>query len=384
MKLFLLPMVLAVALSSLAFTQTSGASPAKRGFVEGEIVKEALGQQLDTYLAGLAAKGFSGAVMVVRNNRPVLLKGYGTADRGRARPATHRTLFHIGSITKQFTGAAILKLEMEGKLRVSDPITRYFKDVPPDKRSITIHHLLTHTSGLPERVVQCSSRMANVGRDDFVKQILAVDLQSEPGRVYLYSNDAYNLLSALIELVSGEAYEQYLRKHLFAPAGMSSTGYNFGEAELPRAARGYQGDKEYLGVLNPTIRSQSGPAWCNRGNGGILSTAEDMYRWYVALRSNRILSARAKKKLFSPHVPESPDRASFYGYGWALSTTQRRTKLIAHNGGIGDHFYADFRMYVDEGVAYFIAGNVAEHSALDASDGIAKIIFSPSSKEAAR
>jgi CubicO group peptidase (beta-lactamase class C family) len=138
-----------------------------------------------------------------------------------------------------------------------------------------------------------------------------------------------------------------------------------------------------MGVLNPAYK-ETGPAWCVRASGGILSTAEDMYKWYLALRGTRILSAQAKEKLFTPHVPEQPERTSFYGYGWALFTTPRGTKLIAHNGGIGDHFYADFRMYVDEGVAYFIAGNVAEHTALDASAGIAKIIFPPSSKETKR
>ena len=165
---------------------------------------------------------------------------------------------------------------------------------------------------------------------------------------------------------------------------MTSTGYNFTEAELTRASRGYNGDKEYWAVLNDTFRNATGPAQCLRASGGILSTAEDMYRWYVALRGTRILSAQAKEKLFTPHVPETPERKSFYGYGWALFTTPRKTKLIAHNGGIGEHFKSDFRMYVEEGVAYFIAGNVAGHSAHDASSGMAKIIFARPDTKAAR
>jgi hypothetical protein len=109
-----------------------------------------------------------------------------------------------------------------------------------------------------------------------------------------------------------------------------------------------------------------------------------MYKWYLALSGNRILSARAKEKLFMPHVPESPERTSFYGYGWALFKTARGTKLIAHTGGINDYFKADLRMYVDEGVAYFVAGNTAEITAHAASQGIAKIIFSPSTNKAAQ
>jgi CubicO group peptidase (beta-lactamase class C family) len=384
MKRFLLTMALAVAVAPLASAQTGDSSPSEKAGADGEVVREGLGRQLDAYLAGLASEGFTGAVMVVRDNELALLKGYGTADRASKLPATHRTLFHLGSVTKQLTGAAVLRLEMEGKLRVSDPVTKYLKDVPPDKRPITIHHLLTHTSGIPHRVGECSSRQAKVGRDDFVRQVLAAKLESAPGRSHLYSNDGYELLGVIIEVASGEPYEQYLRKHLFEPAGMRSTGYNFGEAELARAARGYHGDKEYTAALNPTFRNATGPAQCLRASGGILSTAEDMYRWYLALGGTRILSARAKEKLFTPHVPESPERTSFYGYGWALFTTPRRTKLIAHDGGIGEHFKSDFRMYADEGVAYFIAGSVAERSAHDASGGMAKIIFARSNGGAAR
>jgi CubicO group peptidase (beta-lactamase class C family) len=381
MKRIVLSVALAAAFTPLIFSQKTGAVTPRP--VAGEVVRGGLGRRLDDYLAGLASRGFSGAAMVVRDNRLVFLKGYGTADRGRKSPVTHRTLFHIGSVSKQFTGAAVLKLEMEGKLRVSDPVTKYFKDVPPDKRPITVHHLLTHTSGLPHRAGECSSRQAKVGRDEFVRGVLAARLESAPGQAHLYSNDGYELLGAIIEIASGETYEQYLRRRLFAPAGMRSTGYNFTEAELARAARGYLGEREFMGVLNPTFRSETGPALCNRASGGILSTAEDMHKWYLALRGTRVLSARAKEKLYFPHVPESPERTSFYGYGWALFKTARGTKLIAHNGGINDYFKADFRMYADEGVAYFVAGNVAEISGHDASEGIAKIIFTPPSKQAA-
>lgn len=379
---YLLPVLLVISLSLPAFTRTGDESPTTEGVVEGEVVSGSLGRQLDKYLA---SSGFSGAAMVVRNNKLVLMKGYGTADRGRKLPTTHQTLLHVGSVTKQFTGAAILKLEMEGKLRVSDPITKYFKDVPADKRSITIHHLLTHTAGFPHQVGRCSSKEAEVGRDDYVRQVLAFQLQTVPGQVYSYSNDGYGLLGAIVEIVSGETYEQYLRGHLFGPAGMKDTGsYAFSESQLARAARGYQGDKDFMGVLNPAYRSAGGPAYCVRASGGMLTTAGDMYRWYLALRGTRVLSAQAKEKLFAPHVPEGPERTSFYGYGWTLFTTRRKTRLIAHNGGIGEHFYADLRLYADEGVAYFIAGNVAEHNALDASNAIDKIIFPPAGKKAAR
>ena len=317
--------------------------------------------------------------MVARDGEPLLLEGYGTADRDDQVPATPQTLFHLGSVTKQFTAAAILKLEIEGKLRVSDSIAEHLEGVPPDKRAITIHHLLTHTSGLPGRSYPCSA-VENLSRDEHVRRVFAAELKSPPGARHSYSNEGYSLLGAIIETASGRSYEQYLREHLFEPAGMTSTGYTFSESERARAARGYEGDEEYVGYLNPT-EIENGPAWCGRSSGALLSTAEDMYRWHVALRGSDVLSAQAKEKMFTSHVPESPEGSSFYGYGWALFTTPRGTKLAAHNGSINDYFTADLRWYVDEGIAILVAGNAAEQSATSAARGVARTIFPPQSDQ---
>ena len=334
-----------------------------------------LRQRLDTHLRGLEADGYSGAVLVVRGDELVLSEGYGIADRKRGLVATDQTLFQLASVTKQFTAAAILKLEMAGKLRVSDPVTRFFADVPADKRAITIHQLLTHTSGLPHRVGTCSLPAAETDRDDYVRQVLAADLHSSPGEAYLYSNDGYGLLGAIIERASGTTYEHYLRASLFTPARMTRTGYSFDDATLADAARGYDREDEYTGNLNPAFRNASGPAWCNRASGGLLSTAGDMRRWLAALRGTGILSRKAKNALFHPHVPESPEAASFHGYGWALFTTPRQTRLAAHDGSLSGYFTADLHWYLDEDVAFFVASNSVEHEAQRISKAVARIIF---------
>lgn len=330
-------------------------------------------ERLDLHLGRLVADGYSGAVMVMRGDDVVLSKGYGIAHRGRGLVATDRTLIQLASVTKPFTAAAILKLEMDGRLRVSDRITRYFDDVPPDKRSITVHQLLTHTSGMPHRVGVCWPPSAKTSRDEYVREMLAADLEAAPGKVFLYSNDGYGLLGAIIEHASGTTYEQYLRDSLFTPAGMTRTGYTFDAATLAEAARGYHGDDEYLGNLNPAFRNASGPAWCNRASGGLLATAEDMRRWIDALRGGRILSDEALRTMLHRHVRESP--GAFAGYGWRLSTTARRTRLAEHDGSLSGYFTADLHWYIDEDLALFVASNSAEHEAQQISQALASILF---------
>jgi len=328
--------------------------------------------RLDRYLTSLQDSGFSGVVIVAGKQGILLSKGYGLADRSNEIPASPNTLFQIGSLTKQFTAAAILKLELEGRLTVQDPITRFLRDVPADKRGITIHQLLTHTAGLPDVVGGCSSRESG-DRDAQVKRVLGAKLESPAGTGYRYSSAGYGLLGAIIEIASGQRYEAYLRQHLFRPAGMDGTGYSFKASDSNRIARGYRDNQEYRGIINAWVGD--GPVWCVRASGGLLSTAEDMYRWHQALRGTRVLSEPAKRKYFARQVPEQPEETSFYGYGWSISKTRRGTPVIGHDGSIGDYFTADYRWYVDEGAFYFVAANTAEHTAMGVSPRIGALLF---------
>lgn len=375
------PRLVFAALVAMLLPAGSGCAPTRVSDTPGNSMTASrpadLQARLDSALRELESKGFAGAVMVARGGERVLTRGYGLADRVHGRAAGEHTLFQLASVSKQFTAAAILALQQEGRLRVSDPIGRHFHDVPPDKRAITIHQLLTHTSGLPERVGECSSDSAALERDGYVRHVLAAGLQSRPGTAYLYSNDGYGLLGAIIERTSGTTYEDYLRRHLFAPAGMTRTGYTFDDAALADAALGYAGPQVFMGNLNPTFRNRSGPAWCNRASGGLLSTAEDMYRWHIALRGNAVLDESAKAAWWTRHVPESPARTSFHGYGWTLSTTARGTRLAAHDGSLSGYFTAVLLWYLDEDVVVFVAANTAESPAPEASRVIARILFAP-------
>lgn len=297
--------------------------------------------RLAEYLDRLETLGFAGVVLVARGDDVLLARGYGSADDEAGRPWTAATVSTTGSITKQFTGAAILKLEEQGKLRVDDPITRYFEGVPEDKRAITLHHLLTHAGGFGPAL---GGDFQEMGRDEIVRLALSEPLDSAVGE-FRYSNVGYSLLGAIIEQVSGVGYEEYLRRELFEPAGMYETGYLLPRFELARAARGYR-DGELWGTVLERPWQEDGPSWHLRANGGIHSTAYDMLRWVRALTQGRVLSKASLDKLWAPHLDEGGGD-SFYGYGWAIFATDHGTKMIAHNGGNGI-FFADLYLLPDD------------------------------------
>jgi len=326
--------------------------------------------KIDEYLSRAAKTGFSGALLVAKGGEIILSKGYGLANRGKNIPVTSQTIFTVGSITKQFTATAILKLRMMGRLDVNDPITKYFKDVPEDKQKITLHHLLTHTAGFPGAI---GDDFEPISRDEFIKLAMKTKLLHQPGEKYRYSNVGYSLLGAIVEIVSGKSYEAFLHDHLFQPAGITKTGYLLPRWDRDELAHGYRGDRDW-GTLLDKPWADDGPYWHLRANGGILSNVEDMYRWHLALLGNKILSEEAKQALYTPYVPEGEDAESYYGYGWAIFATPRNTRLVAHNGG-NTIFAADFLRYLDEDVVIIIMSNTAGKSAIRISPDIARIVF---------
>jgi CubicO group peptidase (beta-lactamase class C family) len=262
----------------------------------------------------LVATQFRGNVLVAKGGAVLLRKGDGLADRENGVPYGPDTVFTVGSITKQFTAAAILKLEMQGKLRVEDPIGTYLPGVPEDKQAITIHQLLTHTSGLDS---DFAKDFDPVPRDAYVKTILASTLRSRPGEIYFYANSGYSLLGAIVEIASGTSYEAYLHDNLFIPAGMRETGYKLPGWAASRIAVGYRDGKRW-GRLTEKPWAADGPYWALRANGGIHSTLDDMLRWHVALTGEAVLSSVEKNKMYARHVSEGPGADTFYGYGWSI------------------------------------------------------------------
>lgn len=307
--------------------------------------------QLGSDLERWEAFGFSGAVLVSQHDRVLLARGYGLADRSTGRKNDAETLFNIGSLSKQFTAAAVLALAEDRKLDIHGSIAQAVAGVPADKQAITIHQLLTHTSGIADGSAKADAR----SRGDVVSQILANPLTSPPGTEYAYSNDGYSLLAAIVEMVSGEPFERVLARRLFAPADMRRTTVTWdAKVTNDRVALGYGGYRAPVEGEDP--RDHDG-TWWGRGNGNVLSSIEDLLKWHRALRAGRVLAAGSLAAMFTPHATAEAAFLS-YGYGWRIQTTSDSKRLLWHSG-LDEAFSSMFRYYEDDDVLMVFLSNLS-------------------------
>jgi len=336
----------------------------------GNEIKGAFGAALDRYVRELAGYGYSGSVLVEQHGEVILDQGYGLADRARNVPFTADTLFDIASISKPFTAAAVLRLEMQGKLKVEDRLGRFFPEAPADKAAITLHQLLTHTSGLPE---SSGLEYEALTRKAFLQRIFAAKLLHPPGGRFSYSNAGYSLLAAVVEVASGKPFGEYLRNEVFRPAGMLHSGFLPDAPDRARLAHGYTGNGDWGTSLDQPM-APDGPWWNLRGNGGVLTTTGDLFRWHVALLGTKVLSAAEREKYETPKVPEGRAPWPRYAYGWSVSKSPSGHRQLAHVGGNGV-FQADYRRYPDDGAMIAIASNNSDYSAIAIADEIERRLF---------
>ncbi|MFN0030971.1 MAG: serine hydrolase domain-containing protein [Flavobacteriales bacterium] len=329
--------------------------------------------RMDAYMQAMNEQGLSASVICMKDGKRVLKKAYGFSDREKQILNTPQTVFTVGSITKQFTAAAIMKLEMQGKLKTTDLMSRYISDVPADKKDITLHQLLTMNAGLVEAF---GDDYEALNRDAFLKRAMESTLVSPPGTEYLYSNVNYSILGSIVELVSGKDYETYCRENLWLPAGMNFTGYVLPDWSKMNISVGYNKQDENTGTSLAKNWDKDGPYWNLKCNGGVLSTCDDMYRWYLALQGETVLSAAAKTKMYTPHIAEGPEGQSHYGYGWAIFKTMRNTRLITHNGGNGI-FFADYLNYEDENTFVFLQSNASKRGQQDVAWELGRMMLIP-------
>lgn len=277
---------LSILLLVFASAASAYSQPVASASVEERIKK------IDTILTALVPEGLDGVVLIKSKDSALLHKAYGFADREKGKPMTVATGFDIGSIVKPFTKAAILKLQEQGKLSTSDPISKYFKSVPEDKAAITIDQVIRHTSGLPDSF---GSDYAVMPADELLSKVLAAPLVSKPGEKRNYSNSGYSLLAMIIEKVSGQPYEKYVRKEIFAPAGTHKIGYTLAGWKKDDLAMGFFDGKPW-GTPMDKKWAEDGPYWNLRGNGGMLATAEETSRWFEAVLDGKVLGPPALKE----------------------------------------------------------------------------------------
>ncbi|HEU0015651.1 MAG TPA: serine hydrolase [Longimicrobium sp.] len=310
---------------------------------------------IDEHMRRLVPFGFSGAVLVAYRGSVLLDRGYGMADAEKSLAATPETVFYIGSIAKQFTAAAILKLEAEGRLSVTDRISRFFPQAPADKAGITLHQVLTHTAGLPEYMPGRDDQPLE--RDAAVRWILAEPLIGPVGGEFAYSNAGYTLLAAVVEVVSGTGYEPFLREKFFLPAGMLHTGRVLPDWSGSTVAVGSNGGRRMAPPLERPAMAD-GPSWNVRGAGGLMSTTGDLLRWAQALHGGRLLPAAQLAKMTTGGVRLDPGGRNLAGYGGVKVTFPDGRRAFGIAGGDGT-FNAILTHYAD-GYVVVAASNVGE------------------------
>ncbi len=330
-----------------------------------------LESKIDNYLSEGVANGFSGSVLVAKEGRIILHKGYGMANKENNIPYQVNTVSTIGSVTKQFTATAILKLEEFNKLKVTDPISKFFDNLPDDKKDITVHQLLNHSAGLIDVIGR--GDFNDIPMKQFFKTLFATKLLHESGSKYAYSNAGYSILARIIEIASGQDYESFLSEHLFIPAGMKQTGYFMPQWADNTIATGYARNVVNMGTMISRFQKMEKVTWTLKGNGGIHSTTEDMYKWYKVLKVNKILSKSQFKKLTTPSILENENGSSYYAYGWAIYNSDRSTKIIAHNGG-NAIFFHDFVWLPKEDVVIILFTNASSRE-VEVAWPIKKMIF---------
>ncbi len=320
------------------------------------------------YMEQLEDGGFSGGVAISVGGKVLVAEGFGLADQASGTPYTAEIISTLGSVTKQFTGAAIMKLQMMGKVSVDDTIGKFFSGAPEEKSTITVHQLLTHTAGFRDAL---GFDFEEVGRGEYLRRAFDSELQFEPGSKYAYSNVGYSILAAILETVTGESYDEFVYERLFKPAGMNDTGYDLNRIDKTRLASGYRGDEDW-GNFAEKAWDTDGPYWHLRGNGGLLSSLSDMLKWHIALSKPGILSEQALEDLQTPYVKEGPGGSS-YAYGWSIEQSTHGN-LVTHNGG-NPYFSTDFRRYTDADIAMLVMANTAEHTAFGILPRLARIAF---------
>jgi CubicO group peptidase (beta-lactamase class C family) len=364
--------------------------------------RQTMVSQVDYFLTTEVQNGnFSGSVLIARGGKVLFSKGYGMADWQQHLPNTPHTRFHVASLTKQFTAMAILILQVQGKLQVQDHVCTYVMDCPPAWQPITIHQLLTHTSGIPTLsnppTTLPSSLQQSIARSiaasswpgdkttlpSSPQQLIAryknQSLDFPAGTQFNYSNTGYQLLGYIIQQVSGEPYAEFVQHSIFAPLQMSDTDFEPAYPSLPNQATGY-----VLGKIPaaPTLLDRSLPSGWSflLAAGGLDSTVEDLYRWDQALYTHTLFSAHSLEQMFTPYISLCPSKwcptpltSSAYGYGWFIAKEPDH-RVMWHTGD-GNGFGAYIGRYPDDKTTMIVLSNLISVDAFGLASDLEMVVF---------
>ncbi len=348
MKLLKLP-VLIVFLSVAVFAQNEFESTVDL-LVKGEIERQKI-------------PGVS--IAIVRDGKPSYIKGYGLANVELSVPVKPETIFQSGSVGKQFTAMAVMLLVEEGKAALDDRLVKHLPDIPAEWNSITIRHLLTHTSGLGD-YPQDFDLQRDGSEAEIFKKLQAVKPTSAPGERWAYSNVGYVTLGVLIRKLSGKFYGDFLQERVFKPLGMTTARIISERDIVANRAAGYM-------LVNGELKNQTwvAPSLNTTADGALYLTAFDMAKWEAALSTGKLLSSASYEEMWKP-VQLNNGSKHPYGFGWGLSSVNGH-RIIEH-GGAWQGFKAHIARFPDKKLTVIAFANLAQANPGRIAHGIAAII----------
>jgi CubicO group peptidase (beta-lactamase class C family) len=319
---------------------------------------------LEEFIDEKAAEvNLNGTILVAHGDEILFQKAYGFANKEENIKNTIDTVFPIGSLTKSFTAISILQLEEEGKLSVEQPLSKYVQGFP-NGDDITIHHLLTHSSGIPELLNVVDNKNEH-SPNEIIEQIKNKELEFKPGEKYAYSNSNYLLLGSIIESVSGQSYKDYVKENIFEKADMKSSGFLNSSADY---AVGYENMEKPTRNFHDSLTFAAGD---------ITSTVSDMEKYNQAINNHVLLSEEATDKMQTGYIKSAPFGIAKYGYGWHVIDNKISFdhKMIQHAGGLAGH-KAEFARFIDDDLNIIILTNNQGDTKLGTiSREIASIVF---------
>lgn len=324
-----------------------------------------LSAKVEEYMqASVRNDAFSGNILIARDGLPIVTKSYGMANYELNVPNTPQTVFGTASLTKAFTAMAIMQLQEKGRLKVGDPICRYLTDCPAAWQPVTIHHLLTHTSGI-ENFSSLDNWDEVLGRKDYrpgelVSLFRDLPLEFAPGDKYQYSNSGYHLLGQIIERTSGKSYKSFLQDNIFAPLGMTHSSYDLSRMLKPNRATGYYSFGTAFVNAPPSSSTHE------TSDGGIYTTVGDLLLWDQAHYSEKLISRKSLEAMFIPFK-------NGYGYGWQINEKFGRKRF--DHAGAGPGWSSYIARFPADRVTVIVLGNSDELSAGKAGTDLAAITF---------
>jgi len=308
------------------------------------------------------------AVAVVDHGNVVMAEGYGRANVEHNVPVRPETVFQSGSLGKQFTAATVMTLVEEGKLALDDPIAKYFPEAPPAFRAITVRHLLTHTSGIPDYTEGTIDLRRDYTEDELARMAFGLELEFAPGSRWNYSNTGYLMLGVLVRRVSGRFYGDVLRERVFAPLGMKTARIISEEDIVPNRAAGYR-------LVGGELKNQEwvAPKLNTTADGSLYFTVLDLIAWEKGLRARAVLRPDSWAATFQP-VRLTSGRTYPYGFGWVVD--QAAGQSVVGHGGSWQGFRTQLTRYLGNDLTIVVLANLAEAEPDRFVSGIAAI-FDP-------